>query len=537
MSSAGFGSIISSWRVFSLTVLASVACGLTMSCGSVGTVSNTTPPPANTQVTVMLTSTANDQLAQFDINFNGISLTSQSGNTVNLYTATQGSGFGAEFIHINGTGEPIATASIPQDAYTSATVALGAAQFVCVDLYSTGSGEPGILATTTFNDAGVASSDVTVSLPVPITVTGTSMNLAIDLQIAQSETYSACYNPLGKYVYSITPDFSLAGLTLSALPTNDGKGEVSGVEGQITSMGPNGNSLMISIADPLNARPLSVTTDSNTMYQGISDFSALAVGTFVNLDGAIQPDGSVLATRIAVQDSSAMNILGGPVLGVGSSDSYLLMLPRYQQGSSVTGTALSGSMDLNFSTTLFQISGQFDNLKLLPFDAEFDGSNVVPGQNVYFSTGAIPESGPYVSANTATLMPQTIDGTLTATSMAGSFTDDTVSLASDDLFPMLASQPGQTAPESNPSQIEVYVDSNTKQLNSHALAVGNTYRFYGLVFNDNGTLRMDCAQVNDGVAFTAPANTNSQMQATHVRTIRQQSTGGMQTTTTVTRSQ
>lgn len=26
------------------------------------------------------------------------------------------------------------------------------------------------------------------------------------------------------------------------------------------------------------------------------------------------------------------------------------------------------------------------------------------------------------------------------------------------------------------------------------------WRFCGLVFNDNGTLRMDCAQINDGVA-------------------------------------
>jgi hypothetical protein len=25
-------------------------------------------------------------------------------------------------------------------------------------------------------------------------------------------------------------------------------------------------------------------------------------------------------------------------------------------------------------------------------------------------------------------------------------------------------------------------------------------RFNGLVFNDNGTLRMDCGQINDGVA-------------------------------------
>jgi hypothetical protein len=37
-------------------------------------------------------------------------------------------------------------------------------------------------------------------------------------------------------------------------------------------------------------------------------------------------------------------------------------------------------------------------------------------------------------------------------------------------------------------------------LNSSALSVGGVFRFYGLVFNDNGTLRMDCAQVNDGVA-------------------------------------
>jgi hypothetical protein len=35
-------------------------------------------------------------------------------------------------------------------------------------------------------------------------------------------------------------------------------------------------------------------------------------------------------------------------------------------------------------------------------------------------------------------------------------------------------------------------------------------RFYGLVFNHNGTLRMDCAQLNDGVAFTAPSSASQQ---------------------------
>jgi len=35
---------------------------------------------------------------------------------------------------------------------------------------------------------------------------------------------------------------------------------------------------------------------------------------------------------------------------------------------------------------------------------------------------------------------------------------------------------------------------------------GSVLRFYGLVFNDNGTLRMDCAQVNDGVTVTPQAS-------------------------------
>jgi hypothetical protein len=36
-------------------------------------------------------------------------------------------------------------------------------------------------------------------------------------------------------------------------------------------------------------------------------------------------------------------------------------------------------------------------------------------------------------------------------------------------------------------------------LNTNPLAVGSTLRFYGLVFNDNGTLKMDCTQITDGV--------------------------------------
>jgi hypothetical protein len=137
-------------------------------------------------------------------------------------------------------------------------------------------------------------------------------------------------------------------------------------------------------------------------------------------------------------------------------------------------------------------------LESLPFPATFDLANLVDGQNILFSTHA--PVGVFQPLITITLLPQTIDGTVSAISSEGNFTTYTVTLASYDLFPNLAVQPGQTTLLTNPNTVVVYADSNTQMLNSSAVSVGGLFRFYGLVFNDNGTLRMDCAQMNDGVA-------------------------------------
>jgi hypothetical protein len=97
-------------------------------------------------------------------------------------------------------------------------------------------------------------------------------------------------------------------------------------------------------------------------------------------------------------------------------------------------------------------------------------------------------------------VPQTINATVAATAIDGSFTTYTVELAPYDLIPNLAVQAGQTTVLTQPGTVVVYVDSSTQQHNTSPLAVGSVLRFNGLLFNDNGTLRMDCGQVNDGVA-------------------------------------
>jgi hypothetical protein len=75
-----------------------------------------------------------------------------------------------------------------------------------------------------------------------------------------------------------------------------------------------------------------------------------------------------------------------------------------------------------------------------------------------------------------------------------------VTLAGYDLLSSLANQPGQTTLLRNTGSVVVYTDAATQMLNTNPLTAGNVLRFNGLVFNDNGTLRMDCREVMDGVA-------------------------------------
>jgi hypothetical protein len=153
------------------------------------------------------------------------------------------------------------------------------------------------------------------------------------------------------------------------------------------------------------------------------------------------------------------------------------------------------------ANTAFRVSGQLVVPSNLPFSAMFDSANMIAGQSVAVGSQVIVTSGGTLThATTITLMPQTINGTVTGVASNGGFTVYNVSLAAYDPFTLLAVQPGQATVLQNPSSIEIYADNNSQMLNSNAIAVGSVLRFNGLIFNDSGTARMACRQVNVGVA-------------------------------------
>ncbi|WP_263358091.1 DUF5666 domain-containing protein [Acidicapsa ligni] len=424
----------------------------------------------------------------FGTTLESLTLTSQSGKQVTVLASPVSD----EFIHLNGHVEPLVTVSIPQDVYVSAAATYNNSTSYCTIQV------PG----DTFIYEFASDPDGTVGLPNPVTVTGAAMGLVLNLQIASLS--GGCPTSLAQYesLHGVTSAFNLTPIAFAAQPTNTANVIAPGLQGLISSVDTGGTGFTVSALvdgeEALNPPTWHAVVNGNTSFQAIAGASQLTAGLPVDMDLAIQPDGSLLATRVEVisTETTTLTALTGVPTFVAAPFADIFGLTQEGPLPSDVGGPV------NFGSANFQISSQLENLATLPFTASFNAANMVPGQNLTLTTQATAygEGLNFLPIATMTLIPQTINGTVSAVSTSGSFTTYTVKLAPYDIFPQFATQPGQTNLLPKPNTVIVYTDSNTQMPNSDAITTGGVFRFYGLVFNDNGTLRMDCAQITSGVA-------------------------------------
>lgn len=446
----------------------------------------TTPSIAakGTNISVLAASTLNDAVSSYTIGINNLTLISSSGAKVTLISAP----VRAEFTHLNGTGEPITTVQVPPGTYTSADISVGDYSTLCVRLSDAGGLQGnGIL--------GVGQpANVSINLPQPVTVTADSMDITLDLSLN-----GTCESQAARQAFALVAGNNVA------QPIDSSPGKLTALQGVIKSLSTSGTSFTVTslegLDDQAGVSPAwTVAADSSTAFQGVSGPSGLLKGMPVEMDATVQADGSLLASRIAVYDTQTDNLTlwSGPLMSVDKAGQTVTALGRISAGP-IGGGQMT---PLDASQAKFQISGQFSNLSSLPFSPSFNASNMVPGQTVdlTFHQASYPSGNNLPAISTLTLVPQTMNGTITATGTSGGFTTYTVWLATNDLFPSLSFQYGGNNLLSTPRVVVVYVDANTQTLNGQPLAVGNLLRFNGLVFNDHGVLRMDCGQVKDGVA-------------------------------------
>lgn len=451
----------------------------------------------NTQVTVMISGAANDQLQHFGVTLNSLTLTNQAGKTVPVLSTPAA----VEFMHLNAGGEPLLTVGIPQDVYTSATVAVGSALFKCAAYISSEDSDD----TSIYAYGYTLPSQVTTQLPEPITVEGSTMALSLEMLVSQSASFpSNCYGAgNGLTPFSITPTFELAPINLLAQPTNALNGRLTALEGLVVGAGGQPGSFTVSTDGTTASTVWTVNTNGSTVFQGVGNAAGLTTGMAVDLDGTLQTDGSVLAMRVAAPDPDTTDLVvnRGALMKVWSSAPVLYQVNQTAEGPQTGPQAdILGWVAYNFSNATFATWGGISNAASLPFSASFNGANMVPGQMVAI-TSHVTTVAPfpaYVPATVITLMPQTINGTVEAIGAAGAFTTYTVQLAPYDIAPQFAAQGNQTTLLTTPSQVVVYTDPNTVMLIQ--AGVGSVLRFTGVLFNDNGTLRMDCTQVAAGIA-------------------------------------
>jgi hypothetical protein len=468
-----------------LILAAIILLGLIVGCGSnMSPAPSPSPSPAGTtSVAVEARSTSNGQLSAFPMTLNSIILTGASGNSVTLLDTPQM----VEFSHLNSSTALVGMGTVPQGLYTSAKVTYSNPEFTYINVGATG----GIVFNTDANRLGIQSA--TVNLPSSISISGNAMALFLDLQVPQSFTCSCQGTP---DTYSITPTFNVTATAVSSSPTNIRNGKLAGILGRIVSLNAGSNNLTLaanngwSFSNLANGPTLSVVSSGNTAYQRVSGLAALTPGMFIDLDAAVQPDGTLQATRIEMQDTSALNVMVGPVAFISPLAPEFVDFGTQQQGDELSVNPINFETYSYNPNAVFQVSGEFSASTNLPFIPVFDPSNMVAGQNV--AASFILKShfgGTFTTADTITLMPQTIDGTVSAISTSGTFTVYRVALPAYDIIPTL----------NGATSVFAYVDGNTQMFTSSAIGVGNVVRFNGFLFNDAGTLRLVARQVNDGV--------------------------------------
>jgi len=218
------------------------------------------PPPAftgNTNVTVLLSSTANDQLSQFDLSFSSLSLTNKAGKVITLFqTAQNQTTQNLEFVHLNGGLEPLLTVSVPEGVYIAATASIGSASFTCATLDPSTGG----LDISTFAYGQTPLNQVTVNVPSPITIRGSNMGLSLNMLVSESASNPSTCVPVGIAQFSINPTFNLAQVAFSPHNVKE-----SALHGEISAVTPAGSSLTLLLEGGQMSSPSSTNANGQTL--------------------------------------------------------------------------------------------------------------------------------------------------------------------------------------------------------------------------------------------------------------------------------
>jgi hypothetical protein len=458
-SKAGIAKVIGAAMGAVVVTAALIVAGCTAASNFVSNVS--TVGASTTSVPVSITDAPGDQVVAASLTLNSVVLTDQKNQTTSILAAP----LTFEAAHLDAVQEPLLTSAIPQDNYTSVTLTYSNAEVVYIDPTT----KQLVVATAT-----LANSSQVFTFPTPLAVNNTSTSLIIDFLVANSVSISGT-------TVTVTPQFHIAPAPIAATPTNGTNGLMTGIRGKVSALGTNQFTLT-------NPEGLSVVIDVNsgTQYQGLTGFSALAIGALVEADVQIESNASLLALRVEEQvpPNATAELLIGPVTAVtGSPATSFTQVVRQQVGPPASTTPIQTDTITVTGSTQFVLPGQFANLVTagVPFTPTFNATTLFAGQAVAVQTSGVTNNA--ATAQTVFLAPQTVSGTITggaAPTCASCWGSLTLTLPSGS---WLATVTGQ-------STVTVILPGGIQALPGATAATSSVVRFNGFLFKSNGVLTL-----------------------------------------------
>ena len=464
-----------------LVSLLTLVLGLTTGCAansiakpetSAASANCVTKAGANVQVPLLITSDAAlGSLLAFEMKLDSVTLTGSCGNTVALLDQP----LTVEWTHVNGSSEPLLIATIPADTYTAATVTYENPNIAY--LWPTKTDFVSNEVTT-----GMVSGQV--QFASPITIGTSASSILLDTLLTQPIAINSKTD-------TVSPAFQITQQQVAANPTIDTNGK-SGLRGLAASVSSTTAGAPLDEVTVLNQAgvSLSIAANSSTQYQGVTGLAGLPAGTPVDLDVATQPDGSLLATRVQVENPAALGAWVGPLVATYPQGASEEVVPRQWEESSNTTQSYANFPSyfaLTGGTQYKMYGGAIDlvNLPFAPRFASFEDTALGQGLSVSYATQQAAASQSLTQAQTTTLIPRNFSGTVSAVENDGSSVMYTLTLGSGDLLNVI----------NGVSSLTVYTNNGTQMETTEPLALGSAVNMHGLLFNDGGTLKLVCDQV------------------------------------------
>ncbi len=422
-----------------------------------------TPTPGTTTVQVNMGDAPADWLLAFTMNISAMSLTNSTG-TVSVITSNTP----LEMMHLMGTMEPIGMVSAPQGSYTGASITIASCNVTYID--------PTTKVMVQKTIQGPINKSITFGSPVTLGTTPLAFNFDFDL--ANSLTMDNNGN------LSLSPTFHTStgtqGTGNANNPANGGLQQMMGVVSSTTT-----NSFTMTRLQATNT--FTFMTNTATQFQGnISNMNMMQNGMGVLVSATLQPDGTLLATRVSSRMNSGGIMGGGIITAVtGLPATQLTIVMQNGAGASMMTSYLSQSVTVNLtSNTEFEVDDDRIDLTKLSFTPVFNASNIYAGQSVIpisQSTGMAVSGMGGATAGTITasdirLEEQGFRGTTDVGITPGASGSFVLTLMPGCAFTTLTGA----------DKILVYQQTGTNVQDNTAIAAGATLRVHGLLFKNAG---------------------------------------------------